>query len=271
MTKATERVADSSLKTKIEHSFTGVWIPKEIYLSKDLNWTQKILFVEIQSLDNGEGCYASNEYLSEFLGVSKQTISDSISKLKKLGFIKQVSFDGKTRRLQVVDLNEIRRKDLPPKKKTSRGLEEKTYAHNMYNNIDNNINYALSSPKKGLDDEQNNDPDSGTIRAKPKTEMQKLACWWVKNFTHFYDTMDKKQTLQFFKRYGKCLSAIISACKTSEEAQRCIDLACDKMDEFGRRQGREIDWDLDYVARNIFVLYEEIKRNDYKKQERCRI
>ena len=50
--------------------FLGIWIPREIYLNKNLNWTDKILFVEINSLDNERGCFASNDYFAEFLSVS---------------------------------------------------------------------------------------------------------------------------------------------------------------------------------------------------------
>ena len=41
--------------------FKGIWIPKEIYLSKELNWTDKILLIEIDSLDTEEHCFAGNE------------------------------------------------------------------------------------------------------------------------------------------------------------------------------------------------------------------
>ena len=35
---------------KENRGFKGVWIPREIYLSKELNWTDKILYIEIHSL-----------------------------------------------------------------------------------------------------------------------------------------------------------------------------------------------------------------------------
>lgn len=80
--------------------FKGVWIPKEIYLDDNLNWTEKILLIEIDSLDNENGCYASNEYFADFLSKSKVYISNCISKLKKDGYIRQESFDGRTRVLK---------------------------------------------------------------------------------------------------------------------------------------------------------------------------
>lgn len=87
-------------QTSEKRQFLGVWIPRDIYLDKRLNWTDKILLIEIESLDNERGCFASNDYFADFLGVSKTTISISVSKLKELGFVEQVSFDGRTRILK---------------------------------------------------------------------------------------------------------------------------------------------------------------------------
>jgi hypothetical protein len=81
-------------------NFLGVWLPRDVYLDKKLSWTEKILYVEIQSLDNENGCFASNEYFAEFLDVSTTTISLAISKLKKLNYIECVSFDGRKRVLK---------------------------------------------------------------------------------------------------------------------------------------------------------------------------
>ena len=49
---------------KENRDFKGVWIPKEIWLNTDLSIIEKVLLVEIDSLDNSDrGCFASNEYL----------------------------------------------------------------------------------------------------------------------------------------------------------------------------------------------------------------
>lgn len=83
--------------------FKGVWIPKGLYLAEDLSWTEKILLIEIQSLDKGDesGCFASNEYLGKFLGIKGSSAANMISKLKRLGYLKQVFFDGRNRGLRV--------------------------------------------------------------------------------------------------------------------------------------------------------------------------
>ena len=70
-----------------KRDFKGVWIPKEIWLSPDLDVVEKCLLVEIQSLDNEHGCYASNEHFAKFLGVNERTVQRKIKKLVDKGYI----------------------------------------------------------------------------------------------------------------------------------------------------------------------------------------
>ena len=67
---------------ELPRGFKGVWIPREIWLSPNLNIKEKILIVEIDSLDKIEGCYASNKHFADFLEVSEHRISQMVSKLK---------------------------------------------------------------------------------------------------------------------------------------------------------------------------------------------
>ena len=67
--------------------FKGIWIPKNIWLSTELSALEKVLLAEIESLDDGEGCIATNQYFAGFLGVSKSWVSKLISGLEKKKFI----------------------------------------------------------------------------------------------------------------------------------------------------------------------------------------
>lgn len=67
--------------------FKGIWIPAEIWLSEELTVMEKLFFVEIQSLDNEDGCYASNQHFANFFGVTKGRCSQIINALKDKGFI----------------------------------------------------------------------------------------------------------------------------------------------------------------------------------------
>lgn len=72
---------------KPSRDFKGIWISKEIWLSTQLSLMEKVLFVEIVSLDNERGCFASNRYFAEFFGISDRQIRNVIGSLKTKGFV----------------------------------------------------------------------------------------------------------------------------------------------------------------------------------------
>lgn len=70
-----------------QRQFKGIWIPKEVWESKELTLQQKVMLVEIDSLDNEKGCYASNKYFSEFFGISNGRVSQVINELVDKGYL----------------------------------------------------------------------------------------------------------------------------------------------------------------------------------------
>lgn len=70
---------------KTERDFKGIWIPREIWLSKYLTLQEKVFLVEIDSLDNKDGCFASNAYFADFFGLSIRRARVIISSLVKKG------------------------------------------------------------------------------------------------------------------------------------------------------------------------------------------
>jgi len=79
--------------------FTGIFIPVEILELKVLTPFDQILLSWIDALyckKNG-GCFASNKYLAEQLNVKENTLSKNLTKLRRLGLIENVSFDGRKR------------------------------------------------------------------------------------------------------------------------------------------------------------------------------
>ena len=72
----------------MNRDFRGIWIPRHIWLDKNLKPIEKILLAEIESLGGlSGGCFASNQYLAEFLDLSKDRTSKLISGLKNKGYI----------------------------------------------------------------------------------------------------------------------------------------------------------------------------------------
>jgi hypothetical protein len=125
---------------KENRDFKGVWIPKEIWLNTDLSIIEKVLLVEIDSLDNSDrGCFASNEYLASFVQLSEGRVANIISDLKKRGFIIQLFFDGRNRglRTQISEssFNENVKADLTKKGKQT---TQKREHNNTVNKTDNN-------------------------------------------------------------------------------------------------------------------------------------
>jgi hypothetical protein len=135
---------------KENRDFKGVWIPKEIWLNTDLSIIEKVLLVEIDSLDNSErGCFASNEYLASFVQLSEGRVANIISDLKKRKFIIQVFFDGRNRGLRISksesSFNENVKPDLT---KTGKQTTRKREHNNTLNKTTNNTDYILSENSK---------------------------------------------------------------------------------------------------------------------------
>jgi hypothetical protein len=127
--------------------FKGVWIKKEIWLNTNLTLIEKVLIVEIDSLDNSErGCFASNEYLSKFVNLSEGRVANIISDLKKRDFIIQLFFDGRNRGLRTnkhkceSSFNEnVKAEFTKTVKQPTRKREHNNTVNNTVNNTDYNI------------------------------------------------------------------------------------------------------------------------------------
>jgi hypothetical protein len=72
------------------HSWFAV-IPAEILLSKKLSSTKKLLVALISNLSSQKGyCFASNDYLSECLDISKTSVSTLLTELEKAGILERI-------------------------------------------------------------------------------------------------------------------------------------------------------------------------------------
>ena len=78
---------------------TGTWISDQIG-SLPINSSAKIILAEIDNLHRSRGCKAGNAHFAKILGVSTETVSRIISKLRKLGYVNQTRFDGRIRTLE---------------------------------------------------------------------------------------------------------------------------------------------------------------------------
>lgn len=64
-----------------------VSIPNSVLHTDQLSLIAKVLFVEISSLDDGFGCFATNKYFGAFLNIHPRRVTDHLASLKTNGFI----------------------------------------------------------------------------------------------------------------------------------------------------------------------------------------
>ncbi|GHU28042.1 hypothetical protein FACS1894152_5420 [Bacilli bacterium] len=74
-------------RTVPPEKFLGVWIPGDIYLSRELSRSEQILLAKIQSLQKKKGCFAGNEYFARFLNLSVGAVANMLTKLKRFNLI----------------------------------------------------------------------------------------------------------------------------------------------------------------------------------------
>ena len=125
---------------KENRDFKGVWIPKEIWLNSDLSIIEKVLLVEIDSLDNSDrGCFASNEYLAKFVQLSESRVAHIISDLKKREYIVVVFTDGRNRGLKLhPQQSRFAKNSKAESLKTTKQSSRKQQHSNTVNNTVNN-------------------------------------------------------------------------------------------------------------------------------------
>lgn len=168
---------------KENRDFKGVWIPKEVWLNKDLSIIEKCLLVEIDSLDNGEkGCFASNEYLATFFNLSESRMANIISDLKKRGFINQIYFDGRLRGLRIVKsevwFTENNKADAV--KTVKQNTRKREHNNTMSKTINNTINKDIENEfshfsKVTINDSQSPKVNPFTLIANVEKEKESSA------------------------------------------------------------------------------------------------
>lgn len=91
----------------MDRQFRGIWIPKEIWLEENLSILEKIILVEIDSLeDEKQGCFASNKHFADFFKLSNGRISQIINNLKEKGYISiSYEYNGKEIAKRILKIN----------------------------------------------------------------------------------------------------------------------------------------------------------------------
>jgi hypothetical protein len=77
--------------------FVGIFIPRDLWLRPDLSVTEKVLAGVVDALDRGDGCWASNAYLANTVGVGERQIRDYLARLEEANVLRRWSQDGNRR------------------------------------------------------------------------------------------------------------------------------------------------------------------------------
>lgn len=130
---------------KTNRDFKGIWIPKEIWENKNLSLQEKVFYVEIDSLNNENGCFASNDYFANFFDLSKKRVSMVIQELIKKSLITSevLQENGNTRILKTIPENGV---TLSPKTSIPLGIKRgdpipENGEHN--NTVNNKLNNTV--------------------------------------------------------------------------------------------------------------------------------
>ena len=133
--------------------YTGTWIPAHIMEDARLSAVSKITYAIIASFRNG--CFASNKWLAEKVGVSARTITTSVAMLEELGFVARAGESDSERVLLAIYDD--------PSKNFQGGAQNFLPPHakiSTNNKVDNKSEKASQKPQVGFDG-QNVSPQAG--------------------------------------------------------------------------------------------------------------
>jgi hypothetical protein len=212
----------------MNRDFKGIWIPKEIWLSKDLTTQEKLFIVEIDSLDNEGGCTAGNQYFADFFEISTRRVSEVIQNLVTKGYItSKMIYKENSKQISHRVLHICR----PPypiliqegygrkvlggiEENFHRGIEEKFQDNNIINNnINNNIYNSVS-----------NETGSKKFK-KPTLEEVKAYCFErnntvdAENFINFYESKGWKVGKSPMKDWKACVRTWEKNSKPKQQVQ----------------------------------------------------
>lgn len=120
----------------MNRAFKGIWIPKTIWLSKELTIQEKVFIVEIDSLENNGkgGCYAGNKYFAEFFGISESRVSNVIKCLVDKGMITRKVIRTQTGSIRYIKVSQYLKTAIAHCHNTSISTSRIDVPHNAENN-----------------------------------------------------------------------------------------------------------------------------------------
>ena len=249
----------------MNREFKGIWIPKEIWLNKELKLIEKCFLVEIDSLDNESGCFASNGYFAEFFGISKGRCSQIIKSLEEKKMIQiKYHYEGKQIIKRVLNI-----------------LKGGVYFSKggcLENAKDNNTvinNTLLTYKEKSIKKENSSKPKSQqSTLINPKTKKEKVAPKRKKGLDFnditwppvFEQNSQLKETFLVFAQMRKECNKPYKTLKGIETKIRALAKDCDKFGTETVIGAIEFSTGSEYMG--IFVQDFYNKKTKHEKQQR---
>lgn len=160
------------MEEDLSRKVKGIWVPIEIWEAKDLNWNEKILFLEIDSYTTKDkDCYMSNKYISELLHVNETTANKILSSLMKKGYVIKTKFDGRKRYVRSA-------LSITTRQGCDKSQGRVVICHNILNNI-NNIDNNITTTSTTRACEENNNSDENTAyheELKKNKSVEEMTC-----------------------------------------------------------------------------------------------
>ena len=87
-----------------KHVFTGVFIPANIWLSKELSPAEKMILGEVDALSKETGwCYAGRKHFAEWLHCTPPNVTYYINNLERLGYLNVDRNPGERSRMKIIN------------------------------------------------------------------------------------------------------------------------------------------------------------------------
>ena len=212
-----------------QRDFKGVWIPRTVWLDTRLNALEKVILTEIDSLDNGErGCWATNKHIADFCQCSERKVSEAISNLVGLGYLRIQAFDGRLREIK---------SNLPMLEGTSQNLRESNTGNKPSNNPSSKKRKKASSDSFDKIIEAYLSPDGKSVRFEDHAKRKELLQEWLK----------------------------VRKAKRAAMTDRAISMNIDKLDSLASQSNMSVTEYLEEVIRRGWAAFYPIA--DYSKQK----
>jgi len=199
----------------MKRDFKGIWIPKEIWLNKDLTVMEKLFLVEIDSLDNEDSCFASNDYFASFMGLKNRRVRYIIDSLINKGYLeRELVYKKDSKEIEKRLLRVVKNININVAQKRPTHLWQESATPMAGKCLDNNTLYISTTIEKITNNYEL--IESNAIRLRKQINDIKLV---VPEFVKYCVSIEKyhNNNTDLFSHFGNWLKKYDFTAEASEE------------------------------------------------------